>query len=118
MALFESFFGTKKTANTSAIDVVTYVASLASNPKAIDSLLEAVREITARMQPGQPLSPADQARLGQVCLGIEKYLVEQEPLRTFDQATLQEKINQRFPTPSSSETTFWEKIKPLMERAA
>jgi hypothetical protein len=108
-----SFFGgaragTKDTA--SALDVVTYIASLASEPRAIDPLLDPMREIGSRTEPGKPLSDADQTALAEVCRRIQLYLVQQDPLRTFDQASLREKIIHKFPRHDPQERTFWSKL--------
>jgi hypothetical protein len=114
MSLLKSFFGTNQstvTENASAIDVVTYVASLASDPTAIDPILDPMRELTSRIQPGQPLSQADQTTLAGVCQRLQIYLVEKDPLRSFDKAALQQKISQKFPKPDAAEATFWTKLK-------
>ncbi len=114
MSLLRTFFGGgKRIAGSagSAIDVVTYVASLASDMKAIDPLLDPLREITSRLQPGQTLGAADQAVLADVCRKLQAYLVERDPLRSVTKATLETKIGQKFPIPSPGETAFWEQLR-------
>jgi len=87
MSFFGSFFGgaTKKKAGSidSALDMVTYAASLASNPDAIDPMLDRVRAISAGLSPGQVLSTEDTQTLFDVYLHIETYLTTKEALRTF-----------------------------------
>lgn len=114
MSLLKSFFGGGQQVDTksaSAVDVVTYIASLASEPQAMDTLLDPLREITSRIQPGQALSATDQTTLAEVCKKLEKHLVEQDPLRNFDKATLDTKIAQKFSKPNAGEATFWQKLK-------
>jgi hypothetical protein len=117
MSLLKSFFGGGQTAakgSASAIDVVTYIASLASEPKAIDPLLDSLREVTSRIKPGTPLSDIDQKTLASVCRQLITYLLEKDQLRTFDKATLQQKISQKFPQPSPAEKAFWTQLNGLL----
>lgn len=87
MSLFGSFFGTAKKHKAdsidTALDMVTYAASLASNPDAIDPLLDRVRVISASLSPGQVPSTRDTEVLFDVYLHIESYLTTKEVLRTF-----------------------------------
>lgn len=66
--------------DASYLDVVAYVAQLASDPKAIDPILDRVRAITATDTARTTLSPANKATLVKVYLQLEDYLVNKEPL--------------------------------------
>ena len=59
----ESFFGipAHKPSNLNAtwLDLVVYAASLVADPRDIDHILDQVREITAKLQPGSDMSQAD-----------------------------------------------------------
>jgi hypothetical protein len=48
------------------IDEIIYLASLVSERRAIDPLLDKVRAVTARLQVGGALGPKDQSNLQQV----------------------------------------------------
>src|SRR5687768_4619084 len=114
MSFLNSFFGTTEkpgSATASAVDVVTYVASLASDPRAIDPILEDVRELTARLRPGEALSDSDQTTLAIVYQKLEAYLISQDPLRHFDKPGLAAKITRKFPHAANNDTTFWAKLK-------
>lgn len=111
MSLLQSFFGAQQIeTGASAVDAVTYLAALASSPKAIDPLLDSLREITATMQPNQPLSEADLLTLAHVYQQLEQYLLSEDPLRSFNKPTLEAKIRQKFPKPNPAETAFWSHI--------
>ncbi|MEK7152842.1 MAG: hypothetical protein AAB834_02765 [Patescibacteria group bacterium] len=74
------------------IETITYMASLASETGAIDEFLDALRIVTARIQPETPLSDTDRARLVATRAQIADYLVNREPLRSFTHETLEQKI--------------------------
>lgn len=74
------------------IDTIDYLASLASRPTDIDPLLEPVRFITARLNPGETPSQADHQVLAEVQRKLERYLIEQEPLRRFTPESLKQKM--------------------------
>jgi hypothetical protein len=97
-----------------SIDVVTYVGGLASNFQAIDPILDVVREISARQQPGESLSPQDEAALEQVYIKLEHYLVTTESLRKFTQQSLRQKVTNKFAHVLGA-GSFWEKLSPQEE---
>lgn len=78
----------------SLIDRITYTASLATSLQGIDSLLEPVRFITARVNSTDPLQPRDRAELEAVQQQLEHYLVTQEKQRYFTPDSLQLQIEQ------------------------
>jgi hypothetical protein len=113
MGLFRSFFGEDAQAGNgtaSAVDVVIYMASLASDPKQVDPLLDGVRTVTARLHPGQALSLADLKALAQLYLQLENYLLTKESLRAWDKATLAGKVKQKFPKSRPEEAAFWQAV--------
>lgn len=97
MSFLSSFFGSSSGSSLanakSIVDVITDMASLASNPKDIDPLLDDVRHITARLQPGEVLSAPDQAALLKVYVQLEDYLTTREPIRTFTREDLRKRLH-------------------------
>lgn len=75
-----------------AIDMVTYAASLASNSKEIDPILDDVRAITATLQPGETPSASSTKRLVSAYLKIEHYLTTKEPARNYNQKELRAQL--------------------------
>lgn len=75
-----------------ALELAIYLASLVSEVRAIDPMLDPVRQITARLAPGAPMPPDDQKTLEQVCHDLEDYLTTREKLRVFSPEQLQERI--------------------------
>jgi predicted outer membrane lipoprotein len=75
-----------------AIDDIIYLASLASEPAAIQPLLDEVRAVTARMQIGATPSEKDRARLQEVRRKLERYLEQRDPLRSLTASELQSKL--------------------------
>lgn len=92
--------------NPSPLDVVTYTASLATNWRDIDSIIDGVRAVTSKLAPEQALSPEQEQALGNVYLQLEDYLVNKEPLRKLTQAELRKMVNLRFPHEQNS--PFWD----------
>jgi hypothetical protein len=74
---------------------ITYLASLVSNPLAIDVKLDTLRTITARYGPNATLTLTDEDRreLGTVQSEIEEYLITNDPVRSFTKASLQQKLD-------------------------
>lgn len=81
---------------TNLLDVVMYLASLASNPREIDVVMDAVRRMTAQGQGKGATSPQDTQKLQEVQKQLETYLVTKEQVRTFTHEDLQERIERRF----------------------
>ncbi len=95
MSLFGSFFGKKtekKIAITTPLDAVTYAAGLVSNQADINTMLDTVRDITARLGPSGTVSPQDNMQLISVYLKLEHYLITQEAIRTFTKEDLRKRI--------------------------
>jgi hypothetical protein len=95
VAIFRSFFGGGQVTEviTSALDLVTTVAGLASNPKKIDPLLDKVRAISAQLAPGGLVSEKEESSLFDVYLEIERYLMTSDPIRIFSQQELRGKAS-------------------------
>jgi hypothetical protein len=74
------------------IDMVTYAAGLVSNSHDIDPLLDDVRAITAKLNPGEDLSSNDTKRLVGVYLKLEQYLMKKEVIRTFTETELRSQL--------------------------
>ncbi len=94
----------------SSIDIVVYTANLVSNSHAVDPMLDRLRAITAQMQPGAGLTPADEDVLLQVYLGLEDYLLKQEPVRKFSQTSLRQDVAQKLRLTTEASKTFWPKL--------
>jgi hypothetical protein len=92
--------------NVSPLDVVVYTASLATNPKEVDSLMDAVRYLTANKVAGQSLTLEQEKTLADVYLKLEDYLINREPLRKFTREDLRLQISQQFPHEGAHEI-FW-----------
>lgn len=97
MSLFGSFFKATDSLDSkvigSPLELVTYAASLVSNPADIDPLLDPVRKITAMHAPGEDLSPANESEIFEVYIKLEKYLMTSDPIRTFTKAELRSRLS-------------------------
>ncbi|MGF7228739.1 MAG: hypothetical protein ACQR33_02020 [Candidatus Saccharibacteria bacterium] len=96
MSFLGSLFGSKPPAQSqisNPIDMTTHAASLASNPTDIDLLIDKVRSITSKLQPGQTLSDADNQELIDIYLKLETYLTTKEPIRSFSKEDLRAKLS-------------------------
>lgn len=110
MGWFQSFFGAdgrNPKAEGSAIDVVSYAASLASSPQSVDPLLDELRAVTANIGPEGKLSESDQQKLADTYLRIEAYLIKEEKLRSFSLEEIRGKVKQKFSKLDPEETLFW-----------
>jgi hypothetical protein len=94
MSLFGTLFkrDTETADIKNVLDLVTYAAGLVSNPDDVGDSLDSVREITARLKPGEPLPTGDTDRLFDVYLQLEAYLTTKEPLRSFTKEELRMRI--------------------------
>jgi hypothetical protein len=91
------------------LDIVLYVANLVSNPTDIDIVLDDVRTITSRLQPGQAPTAEEQAKLDKVYKRLEEYLLHRDTLRVFTEDELRERIAKRFNLDGPIKTTLWPK---------
>ncbi|HXH26407.1 MAG TPA: hypothetical protein VNG90_00765, partial [Candidatus Acidoferrum sp.] len=74
------------------IDMITYAASLVSNPSDIDPTLDPVRSITANLGADHILTPEDKKRLAGAYLQIEQYLISKERIRVFSKEELRDEL--------------------------
>jgi hypothetical protein len=88
--------GFRKAVPASALDIVMYMAGLASNPRAVNPILDEVRQVTAQLGPERALSAADKVVMAKVYKQLEAYLAEKEALRVFTKEGLRENIIQKF----------------------
>jgi len=100
---------TARIANATAVDVVLYVASLATNTHEVDPILDELRRITARLTPGQPVPSEEELALSKVYTGLENYLITLEPLRKLTKEDLRRQVNEQFPH-SNPNDPFWQAI--------
>lgn len=77
------------TSRSATIDSIGFLASLISDPQAVDSKLDTLRTITSRLTPGQALSASDQAQLDALQRELEEYLINHDPIRSFTAETLE-----------------------------
>lgn len=103
-------FGRKATSITS-MDIITHVAEMASDPAKIDPYLDKMRVVTARLEPGQELSAADQVTLRDVYIKIEMYLVSDDQLRRYTREQLRADLTRSFDLDSNARLTFWPLLK-------
>lgn len=82
-------------AKPSPLDIVIYTASLASNPKQIDVILDPIRIITSGANT-KDFTAEQQASVTNVYLQLEDYLVTKEPLRKFTRDGLRSRLPQQF----------------------
>lgn len=74
------------------IDRIIYLASLASEREKIDPMLDTLRIITAKIQPGSSLPKADKTALQELEVNVKNYLLHDDPLRSFTPESLQQRL--------------------------
>lgn len=96
MSLFRSLFGTtdKVTNVSTPLDAVESAASLVSTPSAIDPLLDDVRRVTSKLQPGETPTHSENQVLLRVYLKLESYLINDDPIRSFNKNELRSRLNE------------------------
>jgi hypothetical protein len=99
------------TTNATPVDVVVYMAGLASNVREIEEPLDKLRQVTAsRSSQGAAITPQQEETLVGIYHQLEKYLVEREPLRKFDAASLRETLRTRFQAAGAARSAFWKVV--------
>ena len=98
-----------------SLDLITYLASLASRPSDIDSTLDTLRKISARLRPGQAPSASDTRLLAKVYFDLETYLVNDEPLRAYTLEGLRSKVAEKFDLGTESVEHYWQSATNLNE---
>lgn len=86
------------------IDTIIYLASLSSDFNAINPILDTMRIITAKIgNTGTPDSD-DIKRLTSIEAKLRKYLINDDPVRTFTPASLQSALDKHFQQPNHRTT--------------
>jgi hypothetical protein len=80
----------------SAIDTAVYLASLASDRREIDPIIQPMRAITARLQSGVKATPDEVVTLYHICDQLEDYLVKRDRMRSFTRPSLKQRVAERF----------------------
>ncbi len=93
-----------------ALDVVMYTARLASDPRAIEPVLNQIRQLTAAKQPGAQLTPDQITQLKAIYLKLEDHLLTGERLRKFVRADIRVRLphdfQQTLPPPPATPVTL------------
>jgi hypothetical protein len=110
-SLWRRLTGRTESRPVTSIDIIAYVAGMASDVNQIDSYLDGMRSVTSQHQAGVAYSESDQQKLYGVYQNIEKYLVTKERLRSFDAANLRADIARHFNLDkNNSSQTFWTRL--------
>jgi len=115
LSSIKSFFTpiqeTESQTNDSSIDIVLYAISLSSSPQLITSYQEKLREITAKIRPGEnSLSAETQRSLVDLYVEVENYLIEKEPLKKITKTELRKNIGKKFNVNSEDIALFWGRL--------
>jgi hypothetical protein len=89
------------------INIITYLAGLASKPEEIDPTLDVLRQVTSTKAPDQPLSPDDEKKLIEVYGKIETYLTSSDPLQAYTTDGLRSRISQEFKLTDAAAGKLW-----------
>lgn len=94
-AFYNGDVGTIASANPfdSTRETILYLASLASDARGVDPLLDPLRAITSRADTAH--TPADIAALQGVQRRLEQYLIREDPIRVFTKEELQQRIREQ-----------------------
>ncbi|HYH75237.1 MAG TPA: hypothetical protein VD735_04735, partial [Candidatus Saccharimonadales bacterium] len=90
-----------------SLNIITYVASLASDQEAIDDILDGVRQISATLAPGETPDQEMQHQLAAIYLQLEEYLVTKETVQDFTSTSLRERIQATLGLDTAAQDTFW-----------
>jgi len=93
---YHTFMNANAAASRRQIDAIVYMASLASEPRAIDPILDKLRTVTATMPPDGVLTPGQQQSLASAQERLVTYLTEVEPVREFTKQSLYDRVEARF----------------------
>lgn len=83
--------------DASAVDVITYLASLVSKPTEVDPILDELRVITAAQSTATNKNTTE--RLMGIYAKLEDYLINHERLRAYTRETLRAQLQERFNLP-------------------
>lgn len=96
---------TKLLAKQNIVEVITYTASLSSDPTTVDSLLDTLRAITSNTTTSFSLQEI--TALHELQQKLEDYLVHKEKLRSFTYDSLHFHITEHFTGTSRLKTLNW-----------
>ncbi|HSX28255.1 MAG TPA: hypothetical protein VLF60_02290 [Candidatus Saccharimonadales bacterium] len=119
----QSFFGnarsTARSANesVSSIDIVVLAASLVSNPREIDPILDGLRALTSKLPVGARPSAAQDVELQRLYMQIEDYLVHKEQVRSFTRVDIRQRIGSQLQLGADS-ATFWTALPEVKDSSA
>ncbi|MDZ7744154.1 MAG: hypothetical protein U5K77_00105 [Candidatus Saccharibacteria bacterium] len=77
---------------SSILDVIVYISSLASDNREIDPKLDTVRSITSQLKPGEQPSAEAEKRLLSVYKVLENYLINDDKLQKLDKKRLRDAV--------------------------
>jgi hypothetical protein len=83
-------------ATVDPLEIVTYIASLASNPSEIDPIMDDIRILTSKLDPNQSLTHDQQLVIAGVYKKLEAYLTVRDPLRLFTKEGIRQNLAQKF----------------------
>jgi hypothetical protein len=114
-ARWRRFFGLPESVGgqaISSVDIIVYVMGLTSDPTKVDAMVDDMRVITARMGSDEKLTDHDQTTLLRVYKRLEDYLVQHEPLRSFDRQQVRQSVERHFglDTDVAAKATFWPRL--------
>jgi hypothetical protein len=95
----------------SPVNVVTYVAGIASRPAEIDPILDKLRLITSTSSKSGQLAAGQEKLLADIYIEIENYLIKHEVLQKIDMKRLRSMVRNRFAFDVSTKSPFWSLFK-------
>jgi hypothetical protein len=101
---------TEVASSGSPLDVVVYMASLATNRHEINTILDTVRSVSANLAQDGTLKPQHERDLAKAYLDLETYLIEKESLREFTREGLRDTIAHRYPHAPDQNAAFWSRL--------
>ncbi len=78
------------------VDSIVFLASLISDPQAVDSKLDTLRSVTSHLAPGEAPSAHDLVQLNALQDELKDYLINHDPIRSFTVATLEQTLRNHF----------------------
>ena len=109
-SMWRRLMGASDIRQTTSIDIILYVAGMASDSSKIDGYLDSKRLVTA-LQEG---NDNDREALYDAYIHIEKYLVDEERLRSFTTKGLRADVTEHFGLDAgNSGETFWPRLQPV-----
>lgn len=75
------------------VDMVASTAALVSNARDVDLLLDKLRIITVKLNPGEQPTEQDKGELVRTYLSLEDYLVNKEPVRHYTRQELRRRLD-------------------------